>query len=148
MIKTISLIAVAGLACSYSSLDEQFVPTIEQASFTVASNNPEALASISILISVTAGKGANGLVVLDRVALRAEEGFDEILLLGVALPAAFEPQLNERETTSTMLVNVSTTNADLTPYCGSPVDLVVWVNDPSDDAAKNGDVVPVDIVCS
>jgi hypothetical protein len=145
----ILLVAVA-IMTGCSSFDYEVDPAIVQAHITVHPTAPTQLATIGVTIQLVAGSRADRSVALDHVALRqTPNNTIPDIPLDLAFAGAQQVAIHPGEQIPVDLVNVGTTNADLTPLCGATFDVVVFINyvDDPTQASGNARMTELTIAC-
>jgi hypothetical protein len=131
-----------------SSFDDDVFPHVVTATVTTVPSQPDSLAAVNITLRIEAGPSAERRVALGRVSL--EQQSDQAFVRELALVFPDEPTLafHANEARTVDLVNLGTTNADLTPLCGEAFQLSVLLDYP-DSASEwtGGGASSVAITC-
>jgi hypothetical protein len=115
---------VATFATACSNLDHEVVPDVASAAVAVDRNASVELAMINVTLRLSAGSQADHTIELWEAWLMQPTRDVSKFQLKLALPGG-TLDLDPDDEKVVNLVNVGTTNADLTPLCEQGVDLYV-----------------------
>lgn len=143
------MVALIALAAACSNLDDEVVPDVVEAELAVDRSAPGELAMVDVSLRLTAGPQADRTIELWDVWLLQPTRDVSSYRLKLALPGGsldFDPD----EQRVVDLVNVGTTNADLTPLCHQAVDVFVNIRYLDEPMVGFADVEPrrVTIACN
>ncbi len=120
------LVATIAIAAGCSNLDSEVVPDVVEAHVAVDRSAPGELAMVDIVLRLVAGSRADRRVELWDAALMELMPERPGINLNVAFPDG-PVDLEPDDQRMVSLVNVGTTNADLTPGCGRAFDVFVTI---------------------
>jgi hypothetical protein len=129
-------LAIAMLATTgCSSFDDDVFPHVANATVTAVPAEPDSLAAMDISLRIVAGPRAEHEVALERVSLERPTG-SRVRDLDLAFPDTATLVFHAGDEMTVGLVNVGTTNGELTPLCGQTLDLAVLLDYP--DTVSDG----------